>query len=79
MPPVAGAFHEILTVVAFTEVKIRFPTAPGVPVVTATCETSPLPAALLALTLNVYAVAPLSPLIVAVVPETAAVPPPVTA
>ena len=79
MPPVGGSSHDRLTDVLPTAVGLGSTAAPGVPVVTGISEALPVPAALLAATLNLYELPSVSPVIVAVVPETAAVPPPVTA
>ena len=80
LPPVLGIFQVSLTlVVPLTEMAFRSRTGPGVPVVTGISEALPVPAALLAVTLNLYELPSVNPVIMAVVPETTAVPPPVTA
>ena len=79
VPPEVGAFQESLTpVLPLWALASKLFTGPGAPVVTEACAALPVPAALRAVTLKVYTVASLSPVIVAAVPETLAVPPPVT-
>ena len=79
VPPPSGGSHDRLTASAVLPSTCRARTVPGVPAVTPIVSAWPAPAGLLPATANVYVPFAARPAIEAPVPDTVAVPPPVTA